>query len=465
MLDSLPLRARRDALARAWAEAHDGPVVVAAGLPVPIAGTDQFHDFHAHAEHVYLAGTAIPGAALAFDRADGWTLFVPVASQDERVWVGGGESIEAAAAASGVERVLPSSRLGGWFEARRGEPIALLGNRDITHHAEGYGIENWAALEVEIDGYASHQLSVILSDARRAKDESELALMRGAAHATLAGHLAALRLSRPGMTERQLQVEVEAEFFRAGAARTAYGSIVGGGPNAAVLHFSPTSRPFADGELVLMDAAAEWGGYAADVTRSWPVSGRFEGIQRDLYELVLEVQRNAIAGVRPGKEYRELHMEAALGIAAGLVDLGLLRGAPQDLVERDAHAIFFCHGLGHMLGLATHDAGGCLAGRPPSDRFGLKWLRADLPLEANYVVTVEPGIYFIEAILGDPAVREKYQTEVNWERVDALKGFGGIRVEDDVRVTADGAEVLTSAIPKQIDEIEELRREGLAAHA
>ena len=214
-----------------------------------------------------------------------------------------------------------------------------------------------------------------------------------------------------------------------------------------------------------MDAAAEWGGYAADVTRTWPVAARFEGIQRDLYELVLRVQETAIAGVRPGKEYKDLHLEAATGIAAGLVDLGILRGVAQDLVERDAHALFFCHGLGHMLGLATHDAGGCLAGRTPSDRFGLKWLRADLPVEENYVVTVEPGVYFIDAVLGDPAMREKYRDDVDWTRVDALQGFGGIRIEDDVRVTATGVEVLTSAIPKQIADIEDLRREGLAAHA
>lgn len=185
-------------------------------------------------------------------------------------------------------------------------------------------------------------------------------------------------------------------------------------------------------------------------------------MQRDLYQLVLGVQERAIAGVRPGKEFKALHLEAALGIATGLVSLGILRGRPEDLVEQDAHALFFVHGLGHMLGLATHDAGGCLAGRTPSDRFGLKWLRADLPLQEEYVVTIEPGIYFIPALLNDAARREKYRGAVNWELVDSMAGFGGIRIEDDVRVTDGAPEILSAAIPKQIAAIEELRRQALA---
>lgn len=285
--------------------------------------------------------------------------------------------------------------------------------------------------------------------------------MRAAANATAAGHRAAFRLARPGMTERALQVEVEAEFFRNGAARTAYGSIVGGGPNGAVLHFSPTARPFADGEIVLMDAAAEYEGYAADVTRTFPVGERFSGIQRDLYALVLGVQQQAVHDARPGVEYRDLHLAASLRIAEGLVSLGILRGSPADLVEQDVHALFFPHGLGHMLGLATHDAGGCLAGRTPSDRFGLKWLRADLPLQPGHVVTIEPGVYFIRALLTDPFRRSRYASQVNWDMVEQMLDFGGIRIEDDVLVTADGPEMLTASIPRELEEIEELRREGL----
>jgi len=263
------------------------------------------------------------------------------------------------------------------------------------------------------------------------------------------------------MSERGLQIELEAEFLRSGGDRTAYGSIVASGPNAATLHFAPTDRLLSAGDLVLIDAGAECGGYASDVTRTFPVSSTYTGAQRDLYALVLDVQMGAIASAVAGKEYRELHLEAAGAVAEGLVQLGLLRGDPASLVERDVHALFFPHGLGHLLGLATHDAGGCLAGREPSDRFGLKWLRADLPLMPGYVVTVEPGIYFIPALIEDPDIRSRFADAVEWRAVDELAGLGGIRIEDDVLITEEGPRVLSADIPKSIEAIESLRREAL----
>jgi len=461
-MDKALLTARRDRVAQAWGISR-GAVIVPSGLPVPIAGTDQSHDYHAHAEHYYLSGVATPGAVLTFDPGEGWTLFAPVASQEERVWVGNGVGLDDLASQAGLDRALPTERFGAWLEARRGEPLALIGNHDIEARPQEYGVTNWSALELEIDESLSSRLSEVVSEARRTKDSAEIALMRAAVEATRPGHMAGLRLARPGMTERELQVEIEVEFFRAGSERTAYGSIVGSGPNASILHVAPSGRALRDGDLVLVDAAAEWTGYAADVTRTFPVSERFSGIQRDLYELVLGVQQRAIAAVQPGVEYRDLHLAAARQVAEGLVQLGILRGDPDSLVERDAHAIFFPHGLGHMLGLATHDAGGCLAGREKSDRLGLKWLRADLPLEPGYVVTIEPGIYFIRALLTDPEQRRTYADAVNWERVDTLLDFGGIRIEDDVLVTPAGSDVLSAAIPKAIADIEALRREATRA--
>jgi Xaa-Pro aminopeptidase len=155
-------------------------------------------------------------------------------------------------------------------------------------------------------------------------------------------------------------------------------------------------------------------------------------------------------------------MQAAEGVADGLAQLGILRGSASNLVEADAHAIFFPHGLGHMLGLATHDAGGCLAGRQRSDRFGLRWLRADLPLAEGYVVTIEPGVYFIPALLDDADLRRRFSGMVNWERVDEVRGLGGIRIEDDVLVTKAGFEVLTAALPGSLAGIEALRSEAFS---
>lgn len=452
------LTERRQRIAGAWGLAR-GAVLVPAGVHVPVEGTDQYHEFHAHPEMAYLGGAREPGTVLAFDPADGWVLFAPRAGLEDRVWVGGGADHEALAGTTGLP-VRPIEALQTWLEERRSEPLAILGNPDIVRRHRAYGIENWLALELAVDETLSERLSEQVTEARRAKDPGEVGLMQGAADASLAGHLYALRNVRPGMTERQLQVEVEAEFFRHGAERTAYGSIVGTGSNGAVLHFSPTQRAMRDGELVLMDAGAEYEGYASDVTRTFPAGRRFEGAQRDLYQLVLDVQQTAIAGARPGVEYRDLHLAACARIADGLVSLGLLRGSAEELVDRDAHALFFPHGLGHMLGLSTHDAGGCLAGRAPSDRFGLKWLRADLPLEPGYVVTIEPGIYFIKALIDDRQRREQFADCVDWAKVDALRDFGGIRIEDDVLITESGSRTLTAAIPKTMADIEALRAEA-----
>jgi len=242
--------------------------------------------------------------------------------------------------------------------------LALLGNDDITHHRPAYGIEagppsNWTWTQ------SSPPLSEQISESRRAKDSSEIALMRRAADASRAGHLAALRLARAGMSERQLQIELEAEFFRHGAERTAYGSIVGTGSNGAVLHFSPTSRALQDGEIVLIDAGAEVGGYASDVTRTFPVGPRLEGIQRDLYQLVLDVQQAAIGEDRPVVEYRDLHLLVpSASRAAG--HLGILRGNPADCRAR-RHALFFPHGLGTCSGSHPRRRR-LLKGRTPSDR-------------------------------------------------------------------------------------------------
>lgn len=461
-MDAVTSRDRRAAIERAWGQLT-APVVIPSGLPIPIEGTDQYHDFHAHNEHYYLAGVREPGAVLTFDPREGWGLFAALPGEDERIWVGEGRSLEEFAHASGLQQVRPLAALGEWLERRRGEPLALLGSTDILHRPAGYGLPSLRSLELEVDGQLSGLLGQAVAEQRRAKQPGELDLMREAARASVQGHLLALRTARAGLSERALQVELEAEFFRNGCERTAYGSIVATGPDGAVLHFAPTARPLRDGDLVLIDAAGEHEGYAADITRSFPAGGRFEGIQRDLYTLVLETQTAAIAAARPGREWKDLHLEASARIAAGLADLGILRGSAAALVEQDAHALFFPHGLGHLLGLATHDAGGCLAGRSPSDRFGLKWLRADLPLQPGYVITVEPGIYFIRAILQDPERRERYRDAVNWERVDELLDFGGIRIEDDIVVTGGEPEVLSGALPKSVAAIEELRREAVSA--
>jgi Xaa-Pro aminopeptidase len=232
-----------------------------------------------------------------------------------------------------------------------------------------------------------------------------------------------------------------------------------------VLHNNHYQHPIHTGDLLLADVGAETPtGWAADVTRTWPVSGQFSATQRAVYDVVLAAHDACIAKVAPSVEYQDLHLLAAQVIAEGLVDLGILQGKPEDLVAMDAHALFFPHGVGHLLGLDVHDMEdlGDLAGYEPgrfrSERFGLCYLRLNRPLRPGMLVTIEPGFYQVPALLQDPARRAKYQKVVNWERLEAFADVRGIRIEDDVLVTESGHEVLTEALSTAPDIIE--RRVG-----
>ena len=270
--------------------------------------------------------------------------------------------------------------------------------------------------------------------------------MRQAERATKAGFAVAAELIAPGRSERELQIEIEAAFLRNGGDAVAYETIVAGGPNAAVLHFAPTSRLFAEGELVLVDAGAEVRGYASDVTRTYPASGSFTPEQQALHSLVVAACTAAIERCAPGIEWLDVHAAAAGVVAEGLVDFGLLHGEPDALVESGAVTLFFPHGIGHMVGLGIRDAGEVLRGRVGT-RPGLPGEQVDLPLEPGHCFTVEPGIYFVRALLQDDDRRREHADAVDWGRVDRILDFGGISLEHNDLVTEDGCEILTADIP------------------
>jgi Xaa-Pro aminopeptidase len=201
-----------------------------------------------------------------------------------------------------------------------------------------------------------------------------------------------------------------------------------------------------DGELVLIDAGAEFQNYACDVTRTYAVSGELSPEQADLYAIVKGAQRRAIERCRAEVEYRDIHLAAAADIARGLVDVGLLRGDPEGLVDSGACSLFFPHGIGHLVGLGVRDVSGYLPGRTRGTHPALRFLRVDLPLQEGYALTIEPGIYFLEHALADPENRRVHRHAVNWDAVDRFRGSGGIRIEDNVLVGADAPTILTSAI-------------------
>jgi Xaa-Pro aminopeptidase len=418
------LQRRRAAAADAW-QLRDEIVLVGAGEPIHIPGrADITYPFVAHSEYYWLTDRNQPGGVLAFDPGEGWFDFPAPVTVADRLWSGADE-----------DQHWPTSlQLPAWLEVGdRASRAVWLGVP--TSGVPAHGGEQ-----------LTERLRLGLSAVRRPKDAVELQRMRAAEQATRAAFARVVEVLADGVTERQAQIELEASAFRHGTAAMGYDTIIGSGPNAAVLHFMPTGRVMRRGELVLIDAGAAQLGYVSDVTRTFGVGGVLDETQQELHAVVHAAQRAAIDRVAPAVEWREVHRAAALAIADGLAAAGILRGESESLVESGAVGLFFPHGIGHLVGLGVRDAGEPLYERrndpPPYPN-----LRIDLPLETGMVVTVEPGVYFVPALLQDPERRARHRDEVDWRRVDRMLGFGGIRIEDNLLVTADGHEVLTADVP------------------
>lgn len=276
--------------------------------------------------------------------------------------------------------------------------------------------------------------SDLLHESRLIKEPAEIDLMRKSASIAAEAHTRAMQTARPGMLEYELQAELEYVFRKRGAMGPAYGTIVGGGNNGCILHYVENDAPLKDGDLVLIDAGAELDFYASDITRTFPVNGRFTPAQRAVYEVVLKAELEAIAQVQPGRSYQGVHETAVRVLTEGLVQLGILQGEVDDLIASEAYRRFYMHKTSHWLGIDVHDVG----------RYKIdgEWRM----LEPGMVLTVEPGLYIAD---GSEGVDPQY-----W-------GIG-IRIEDDVLVTATGHEVLTHEVPKAIDAIERLMAQPAA---
>ena len=268
----------------------------------------------------------------------------------------------------------------------------------------------------------------IVHEMRLFKQPAELDVMRRAAAISHEAHEAAARIARDGTFEYELQAVIEYTFRRRGARGPAYTTIVGGGRNATILHYVRNDQKLRDGELVLIDAGCELEGYASDVTRTYPVGGRFEGPGRAVYEVVLAAQQAALEACRPGSTLADVHAAAVRAIVEGSVELSLLEGDVEELIAREAHRALYMHNTSHWLGLDVHDVGRYRIDKEPR------------PLEAGMAFTVEPGLY----------------VAADHDQGDSRFRGIGVRIEDDVVLTRDGHENLTSAIPKDPDELETL---------
>ncbi|MBN3886586.1 MULTISPECIES: aminopeptidase P family protein [unclassified Nostoc] len=410
--------------------------------------------FRASSHFLYFAGLPLSKAAIRLE-AGKLELFIDDPSPSSALWHGEMPTREEIAQKIGADVARPMAELESWVE-----DAATLAVQDAaTWTQQSQLLNRWVLPQSPPQGIDLELAKAIVS-LRLTHDDAALTELRKAAAVTVEAHKAGMAATLQAKLEAEVRAAMEGVII-AHNMTTSYNSIVT--VHGEVLHNEEYHHPLQPGDLLLADVGAETEtGWAGDVTRTWPVSGKFSSTQRDIYNVVLAAHDACIAKIHPGVEYGDIHLLAATVIAEGLVELGIFQGNPQDLVEMDAHALFFPHGIGHLLGLDVHDMedlgdlAGYEAGRQRSDRFGLGYLRLNRPLRPGMLVTIEPGFYQVPAILNDANVRSKYQNVVNWQRLSEFTDVRGIRIEDDVLVTTSGSEVLTAALPNDADTIENL---------
>jgi Xaa-Pro aminopeptidase len=435
-------------------------VLLCAGAAPPRNYRANRYPFRATSHFLYLVGRPIPGAMLLLDGGRA-TLFTDPPDPADALWHGERPSLERVADELGLHAALDVARAEEHLVPLRAR-LGTLPPNDATTAAELSRLLGREVAPASGDRLAPGSPDEALADAmialRLVHDDDAIAELRAAAQASARAHRAGMRASFTARTEAEVLAAMVGSL-RAEGLSEAYGPIVT--VHGEVLHHHRSDGVLSDGALLLADVGGETPlGWAADITRTWPVRGRFSPTQRDAYEVVLRAQRAAISLVRPGTGYRDVHRAAMRALVEGLRELGVLRGEVDGLLERNAGAVFFPHGIGHLLGLDVHDMedlgdrAGYAPGRARSSRFGERYLRLDRNLEPGMAVTIEPGFYQVPAILRDVSVAGPVAPDLDLEVLARFADVRGIRIEDDVLVTADGSEVLSAGVPTDLTAVE-----------
>ena len=455
----------------------DGLALVSSASPAR-RNNDVEHPFRQDSDFYYLTGFAEPGATLVLDPsapAEKFALFVRPRDREREIWEGRRAGTEGARERFGADAAYPASGLEEALRERlAGRRTVFLPFRDgglrrrvLGAAAALGGLRERFGEEIPA---AVRDLTPLLAELRLYKTEAEAEALRGACRITAAGHLEAMRFARPGLYEYQVQAALEYSFRVRGARREGYPSIVASGENAVILHYTENDRRLRDGDLVLIDAGAEYEYFSADITRTFPVNGRFTGPQRAVYEAVSAAHAAGLEASRAGSSMADIHRAAAAAITEGLVELGLLPGPIERALACHHYREFFMHGTGHWLGMDVHDAGTYGADGAPR------------LLQPGMAFTVEPGIYVdperesveLPLLEYDPERWARRRMVLGAERArqveagereeagsvchtvpEGLRGIG-VRIEDDVLITDSGPEVLTAAVPVHPDRVEEI---------
>ncbi len=459
MFDASTYVDRREHLAR---EIGTGLVLLLGHADSPMNYADNHYPFRQDSTFLYYVGLDVPDLAAIVDADAGRTMvFGDDFTVDDIVWRGPQPTLAEQGAAVGASETRPRAALADVVAAAR------QSGRTV-HVLPQYRADNarWLAhlLDVQADALgavASLALIKAIVAQRSVKSAAELAEIESALETTREMHLLAMRLTRPGVYEREVAGAMEGVAVARGG-RLAFPVIFT--VHGETLHNHFHGHRMEAGQMAVNDSGAESAGhYAGDITRTIPVGGRFAGAQRDLYDAVLRAQTTAIDAIRPGVPYRDVHWLAARGLLADLAALGCVRGDLDEAVAAGAHALFFPHGLCHMLGLDVHDMenlGEDHVGYDETIRrspdLGLRSLRFGRALEPGFVVTVEPGLYFIPQLIDQWQAERRLETFIDYEVVGRFRHAGGIRIEDNVAVTTDGARVLGPPIPRARGEVEAL---------
>jgi Xaa-Pro dipeptidase len=435
---------------------EDAVVVLQGGAAIPRYDTDTELLFIQESFFQYLFGVKEPGFFGAVDVGSGRaTLFVPRLPESWAVWFGRIHPPAHFQEHYAVDEVRYADEIATVLGARRPSVLLLLQGRntDSDLMARPAAFPGLEAFKTDLATLHPH-----LVECRVLKSADELRLLRWVNEVSSAAHVEVMRQCRPGMMEYQLEARFLHEVYARGGCRfTAYTCICGSGPHSAVLHYghqgAPNDGPLGDGDLFLNDSGAQYHGYASDITCTYPVNGRYTPEQKGVYEAVLAANRAVQSAMRPGVTWPDMHRLSTRVIAEHLRDMGLVRGSTDELMAHHIPGLFMPHGLGHLMGLDVHDVGGYPQGTARSDDPGLRGLRCGRELEAGMVITVEPGVYFIEAVL-DPALADPVKSKLLVpDAVARFKEFGGVRIEDDVVVTPTGSENMTQ-VPRDVRDVE-----------
>lgn len=446
------LRQRRQKLA----SLIDFPTILWSGRSISRNYPALKFPFRASSHFLYFAGLPLENAVIRLESGK-LELFLDDALPSSTLWHGEMPKRAEIAELIGADAAWTMAEL-----KLRSANAATIAVQDSLIHSQQSQILDRPLTPSKSPAGIDLELTKAIISLRLTHDPASLAELRAAAAVTVEAHKAGMAATRTAQIEAGVRAAMESVIISQNMT-CAYPSIVT--VHGQVLHSEHYHNALQTGDLLLADVGAETStGWAADVTRTWPVSGKFSPTQRAIYDVVLAAHDACIDRICPGFEYQDIHLLAARIMAAGLVDLGILRGDVEDLVEMDAHALFFVHGIGHLIGLDVHDMedlgdlAGYEAGRVRSSRFGLGFLRLNRVLQVGMLVSIEPGFYQVPAILNNPETRTKYNDTVNWEKLSKFTDVRGIRIEDDILVTEGGREVLTAKLPTKASEIEGLVR-------